>query len=196
VGGGARARHTVHLRDRERPRGPRRRRDRDGAGRPPPLHGRRRSPARPQRGEGNLQTVRVRSHLVVTSRAAGLEPPIDSVYPRLDDKAGLREEAAFARSLGFFGKSAIHPGQLPIIHEAFTPTEHELAWAREVVDAFDSSGGDALQLPSGEFVRRARGRARRPDARARRGADADTTVARRERLRTRRARSAGTTRRL
>jgi citrate lyase beta subunit len=140
----------------------------------------------------------VRSHLVVTSRAAGLEPPIDSVYPRLDDKAGLREEAAFARSLGFFGKSAIHPGQLPIIHEAFTPTEHELAWAREVVDAFDSSGGDALQLPSGEFVRRARGRARRPDARARRGADADadTTVARRERLRTRRARSAGTTRRL
>ena len=102
--------------------------------------------------DGNLQTLYVRSHLVVVSRAAGLEPPIDSVHPRLDDEAGLREQATFARSLGLFGKSAIHPAQLPIIHEAFTPTEPELAWAREVIDAFDSSGGDALQLASGEFV--------------------------------------------
>jgi len=102
--------------------------------------------------DGNLQTLHVRSHLVVVSRAAGLEPPIDSVYARLDDEAGLGEQATFARSLGFFGKSAIHPRQLPIIHEAFTPTDHELAWAREVVDAFDSSGGDALQLPTGEFI--------------------------------------------
>ena len=103
-------------------------------------------------GDGNLQTLYARSHLVVVSRAAGLEPPIDSVHPRLDDEAGLREQATFARSLGFFGKSAIHPTQLPIIHEAFTPTEPELAWAREVVNAFDSSDGNALQLPSGEFV--------------------------------------------
>jgi citrate lyase subunit beta/citryl-CoA lyase len=103
-------------------------------------------------GDGNLQTLYARSHLVVVSRAAGLDPPIDSVYPRLDDEAGLREQATFARSLGFFGKSAIHPRQLPIIHEAFTPTERELAWAKEVVEAFDGPGGDALQLPSGEFV--------------------------------------------
>jgi len=101
---------------------------------------------------GNLQTLYVRSHLVVVSRAAGLEPPIDSVYPRLDDDAGLREQAAFARSLGFFGKSAIHPRQLPIIHDVFTPSEAELGWAREVVAAFEGAGGAALQLPSGEFV--------------------------------------------
>ena len=103
-------------------------------------------------GDGNLQTLYVRSHLVVVSRAAGLEAPIDSVYPRLDDEAGLREQATFARSLGFFGKSAIHPRQLPIIHEAFTPTEDELAWARDALDAFKSSDGEALQLPGGEFV--------------------------------------------
>jgi citrate lyase subunit beta/citryl-CoA lyase len=101
---------------------------------------------------GNLQTLYVRSHLVVASRAAGLEPPIDSVYPRLDDEAGLREQAEFARSLGFFGKSAIHPKQLPILHEVFTPGEDEVAWAREVLEAFDAAGGAALQLPSGEFV--------------------------------------------
>ena len=74
-------------------------------------------------GGGNLQTLYVRSHLVVVSRAAGIEPPIDSVYPHLDDDAGLREQAEFARSLGFFGKSAIHPRQLPVLHEVFTPTE-------------------------------------------------------------------------
>jgi citrate lyase subunit beta/citryl-CoA lyase len=103
-------------------------------------------------GNGNLQTLYVRSHLVVVSRAAGLEPPIDSVWPRLDDEAGLREQAEFARSLGFFGKSAIHPRQLPILHEVFTPSERELDWAREVVGAFEAGGGGALRLPSGEFV--------------------------------------------
>jgi citrate lyase subunit beta / citryl-CoA lyase len=103
-------------------------------------------------GNGNLQTLYVRSHLVVVSRAAGLEPPIDSVWPRLEDEAGLREQATFARSLGFFGKSAIHPRQLPVLHEVFTPSEQELGWAREVVAAFEAAGGAALRLPGGEFV--------------------------------------------
>jgi citrate lyase subunit beta / citryl-CoA lyase len=103
-------------------------------------------------GNGNLQTLYVRSHLVVVSRAAGLEPPIDSVWPRLEDEAGLREQAEFARSLGFFGKSAIHPRQLPVLHEVFTPSERELGWAREVVAAFEAAGGAALRLPGGEFV--------------------------------------------
>jgi citrate lyase subunit beta/citryl-CoA lyase len=103
-------------------------------------------------GDGNLQTLYVRSHLVVVSRAAGLEPPIDSVYAQLEDEVGLREQATFARSLGFLGKSAIHPRQLPAIHAAFSPTAGEVAWAREVVDAFERSGGEALRLPGGDFV--------------------------------------------
>jgi len=103
-------------------------------------------------GDGNLQMLYVRSHLVVVSRAAGIDPPVDCVHPFLDDEAGLREQAEFARSLGFFGKSAIHPRQLRAIHEVFTPSERELEWARQVVDAFGASGGDALSLPDGEFV--------------------------------------------
>jgi citrate lyase subunit beta/citryl-CoA lyase len=103
-------------------------------------------------GNGNLQTLYVRSHLVVVSRAAGLEPPIDSVWPLPDDEAGLREQAEFARSLGFFGKSAIHPRQLPTLHEVLTPSEREVGWAREVVAAFEAAGGAALRLPGGEFV--------------------------------------------
>jgi citrate lyase subunit beta/citryl-CoA lyase len=103
-------------------------------------------------GPGDLPTLYARSHLVLASRAAGIAPPIDSVYPRLDDEAGLRRQAQFARSLGFFGKSAIHPRQLAVLHEVFTPSEEELRWARDVVAAFMDAKGAALRLPDGEFV--------------------------------------------
>ena len=102
--------------------------------------------------DGNLQTLYARSHLVVVSRAAGLDPPIDSVYARLDDDAGLRAQAEFARSLGFVGKSAIHPRQLPVLHDVFTPSAGELEWAQTVLDAFDAAAGEAVKLPNGEFV--------------------------------------------
>lgn len=101
---------------------------------------------------GSLQTLYARSHLVLASRAADIEPPIDSVYPRLDDPAGLRDQAEFAHSLGFFGKSAIHPGQLAILHRVFTPSDDDIVWAQTVLDAFAAAAGEALRLPSGEFV--------------------------------------------
>jgi citrate lyase subunit beta / citryl-CoA lyase len=101
-------------------------------------------------GDAPLQYVR--SHLVVASRAAGLEPPIDSVYPHLHDTEGLRRQACLSRSFGFFGKSAIHPSQLPAIHAAFSPREDELQWARTVLEAFDNANGSAVRLPGGEFV--------------------------------------------
>jgi citrate lyase subunit beta/citryl-CoA lyase len=102
--------------------------------------------------DGNLQTLYARSHLVVVSRAAGLDPPIDGVYARLDDDTGLRAQTEFARSLGFFGKSAIHPRQMAILHDVFTPSVEDLGWAQTVLDAFDTAGGEAVKLPDGEFI--------------------------------------------
>src|SRR6476620_6593895 len=101
---------------------------------------------------GNLQTLYARSHLVLASRAAGIEPPIDSVFPLLDDTDGLRDQAQFARSLGFFGKSAIHPRQLETLHDVFTPTAVEIEWAQSVLAGFEEAGGGGVALPSGEFV--------------------------------------------
>jgi citrate lyase subunit beta/citryl-CoA lyase len=101
---------------------------------------------------GNLQTLYARSHLVLASRAAGIEPPIDSVFPLLDDAAGLQDQAEFARSLGFFGKSAIHPKQLPTLHRVFTPSAAEIDWAHAVLDGFTAAGGGGFALASGEFV--------------------------------------------
>ena len=91
-------------------------------------------------GDGGLPMLYVRSHLVVVSRASGLPPPVDSVYPLIDDDAGLRAEAQFVRSLGFAAKSAIHPRQIPILHEVFAPSARDLEWARAVLAAFEAAG--------------------------------------------------------
>lgn len=103
-------------------------------------------------GGGGLPMLYVRSHLVVVSAAAGLPPPVDSVYPLIDDDAGLRAEAEFVRSLGFGAKSAIHPRQIPILHEVFAPSARDLEWARQVLAAFEAAGRGATRLPDGEFV--------------------------------------------
>ena len=100
----------------------------------------------------DLATLHTRSHLVLVSRAAGIEPPSDGVWVRYRDLDGLREEARRARRLGFFGKSAIHPTQVPVINEVFSPTADELAWARRVLAAFEASGGAATRLDDGEMI--------------------------------------------
>ena len=93
-----------------------------------------------------------KSAIAIAARAAGKPPPSDGIHPRLNDDAGLRRECEAARRLGFFGKSAIHPRQVPIINEAFTPTQAERAWAEKVLAAFEASGGAATRLADGEFV--------------------------------------------
>ena len=97
-------------------------------------------------------TLYVRSHLVVVSRAARIGPPIDGVWTDLADLGGLRKSAEGARSLGFFGKSALHPRQVEIINQVFTPTDEQVSWARSVMSAFEASGGSATTTESGEFV--------------------------------------------
>ncbi len=81
------------------------------------------------------ETLYARSRLVLASRVARVRAPIDSVLTRLDDEDSLHAEAMQARALGYFGKSAIHPKQLPAIHDAFTPTEGEIVHARAIVAA-------------------------------------------------------------
>ena len=103
---------------------------------------------------GEQETLYARSHLVIAARSAGKPRPSDGVHPLLNDDEGLRKEAEAAKRLGFFGKSAIHPRQVPIIHEVFTPTPEELAWAKEVLWAFEQSGGAATKTAAGEFVDR------------------------------------------
>ncbi|WP_424531025.1 HpcH/HpaI aldolase/citrate lyase family protein [Sphaerisporangium viridialbum] len=90
-----------------------------------------------------------RSRLVVAARAAGLPAPVQSVYTDFRDLEGLAESCRVGRSMGFRGRAAIHPAQLPVIEAAYRPTEEEVTAANEVVAA---AGVGAVALPDGRFV--------------------------------------------
>ncbi|MFD6993137.1 HpcH/HpaI aldolase/citrate lyase family protein [Streptomyces sp. NPDC059943] len=92
-----------------------------------------------------------RSRVVVAARAAGLPAPVQSVYPDVRDLEGLAASCAHGRSLGFFGRSAIHPRQLPVIERAYLPTAREVESAAEIVEAAAKNAG-AQALPDGRFV--------------------------------------------
>lgn len=92
-----------------------------------------------------------RSRAVVAARAAGLAPPPQSVYPDVSDAEGLARSCAEGRSLGFLGRTAIHPCQLEIIERAFLPSRRETEAAEEVMKAA-ATGAGALALPDGRFV--------------------------------------------
>lgn len=95
-----------------------------------------------------------RSQFVVQSRAAGLEPPLDTVWVSLDDPEGFRRSAERACSLGFQGKLCIHPDQVPVVNECFRPAPRELAHARRVIEAFEAAQRDGLAAiqVDGQFV--------------------------------------------
>jgi citrate lyase subunit beta / citryl-CoA lyase len=98
------------------------------------------------------QTLYARSHLVAVSRAAGIAPPIASVYTNLSDAEGLRRTTESAARLGFFGRSCIHPAQVAIINDVFTPGAEEIARAEAVVQAFEQSESGVATLPNGQFI--------------------------------------------
>ena len=75
-----------------------------------------------------------RSRIAAAAHAYGLQP-IDGPYAALADEEGLRESAGRARLLGFQGKWVIHPDQIEIVNEVFSPSEDELAHALQVLDA-------------------------------------------------------------
>ncbi|WP_261718117.1 CoA ester lyase [Streptomyces sp. FZ201] len=92
-----------------------------------------------------------RSRVIVAARAAGLPPPPQSVYPDTRDLAGLAASCAHGRALGFLGRAAVHPRQLPVIERAYLPTEEELARAETIVKAAAAHEG-AQALRDGTFI--------------------------------------------
>ncbi|MFE7076192.1 HpcH/HpaI aldolase/citrate lyase family protein [Streptomyces sp. NPDC057620] len=92
-----------------------------------------------------------RSRVVVAARAAGLAPPPQSVHPDVRDLAGLAASCAHGRDLGFFGRAAIHPRQLPVIEAAYLPTPEEIETAETILGAAAGHPG-AQALPDGRFI--------------------------------------------
>jgi citrate lyase subunit beta/citryl-CoA lyase len=81
-----------------------------------------------------------RSLCLVGAAAAGV-PAIETIHGDFRDEAGLRKRAAQMRRAGYRGMLAIHPAQIDVINEAFTPSAEELAAAQEIVDLFAANPG-------------------------------------------------------
>jgi citrate lyase subunit beta / citryl-CoA lyase len=99
-----------------------------------------------------------RSRIVGAARAAGLPHPVQSVYTKVGDLEGLRRSTEAGKRLGFVGRSTIHPAQIPVVNEVFTPEANEVAGARELLDRLEdetASGTGAFVLDDGRFVDRA-----------------------------------------
>lgn len=80
----------------------------------------------------------VMQRIVVAARAAGLRV-YDGPVADYRDEDGLRKSCILARSLGFDGKWCIHPAQIEIVNEVFSPTEREIEWAKKVVKAYEEA---------------------------------------------------------
>ena len=88
-----------------------------------------------------LDPYRLARVLCLAGAAAAGIPAIDTVYVDFRNAEGFRRECEDAGRDGFTGKMAIHPAQVPIINEVFTPAEKAVAHARAVIDAFAASPG-------------------------------------------------------
>lgn len=100
----------------------------------------------------NAGLLWARARVVNAAAAAGLPAPTMSVFPDVADLDGLRRSCEVGRRLGFVGRAAIHPRQLPVIAAAFRPSEADVARARELLAAAETADSGAVLTADGRFV--------------------------------------------
>ena len=91
-----------------------------------------------------------RSRVAHAAASVGVDA-IDVPYLDLEDPEGMRQEASLARDLGFSGKGSIHPKQVPILNEVFTPDEAAVAHARRILKAF-ADADTGLVVVEGKLI--------------------------------------------
>jgi citrate lyase subunit beta / citryl-CoA lyase len=104
---------------------------------------------------GDTGLLYARSRLVAATRGAGLPSPVQSVYTNVRNTEGLRHSTEEGKNMGFVGCSAIHPAQIEVINEVFTPTDEEVAEAKDLLTRLEesaSTGTGAFALEDGRFV--------------------------------------------
>ncbi len=108
-----------------------------------------------EHSDDERETLYAKSHLATVSRAMGLDAPVAAVFTRLSDADGLRRSTEAYRRLGFFGRACIHPSQVPIVNEVFTPTEAQIEQATKTVALYEQAldnGSAAVQDERGQFI--------------------------------------------
>jgi citrate lyase subunit beta/citryl-CoA lyase len=102
-------------------------------------------------GTGLMQA---RSQTLLSSRAAGVPYPMEAVFMDFRNLEGLRIECELARRLGYVGKVAIHPAQVEVINDVFTPSAEVVEYQRKVLAAFEQAeaAGSASIAVDGKMV--------------------------------------------
>jgi citrate lyase subunit beta/citryl-CoA lyase len=103
---------------------------------------------------GFTEPYRIARALLLFGAAAAEVAAIDTVFTAYRDLDGLRAEAEEARRDGFTGKLAIHPAQVPVINEVFTPSAEAVARARAIRDAFAADPAAGVVGLDGEMLDR------------------------------------------
>jgi citrate lyase subunit beta/citryl-CoA lyase len=93
------------------------------------------------------ESLYARMRLVNVAKAAGIQA-IDSVYGDVGDMDGLCHWAENSRAMGFEGMGCIHPAQIPVIHQAFAPSQAEIDKALKIVAAFEDAQQRGLGVVS------------------------------------------------
>lgn len=103
-------------------------------------------------GPDERELLYARSHVVMASTAAGIKPPIAPVSTNFRDLDAFRESTLDLARLGFVGRACIHPGQVAVANEVFTPTTEEVEAARRLVGRWAFAGAGVAVDDDGRFV--------------------------------------------
>jgi citrate lyase subunit beta/citryl-CoA lyase len=95
---------------------------------------------------------RLARELTLLGAVAAEVAPIDTVFVHLRDETGLSAECLAARRDGFTAKMAIHPAQVPVINDVFTPSPDAIARAQAIVAAFDAAPGAGVISVDGQML--------------------------------------------
>jgi citrate lyase subunit beta/citryl-CoA lyase len=87
------------------------------------------------------EALYAREHTVLAAGAAGIDA-IDTLVTDIEDTERLREDTEFAADLGYDGKMAIHPAQVDVINDAYTPSDERIEWAERVLDAQETADAE------------------------------------------------------
>ncbi len=91
-------------------------------------------------------------HLVLASRCAGKEPPIDAVFPVIRDEEAFKKDTLLGKKMGFYGKMVIHPTHVEWVRDVYRPSDEEISKCKKIVEAYEQSEARGAFAMDGKLV--------------------------------------------
>ena len=100
-----------------------------------------------------LSILSARTMIAMGARACGVQP-IDTVHIKVHDLEDLERNLQLSKKLGFEGMLVLNPKELPLVHQYYSPSEEEVAWAEEMVQMAEEAvrEGKGVAVKEGKFI--------------------------------------------